>query len=176
MRVICRIFNRSLAGFEAVLLALYSHETTARGGQSVSVNVPDLSHPSVYHESKEPSKSDATGLHLTVISPSLEPYGTVRSTRRARIVGVALELYYSKISQMPIRSKMDFCEFCVIWAGLDGSMYPDDEDHTAEVLHSRQISCWVYLTLRTRIIHLIYRYILQNLLKCYKLINFPKIQ
>ncbi|OWM69075.1 uncharacterized protein LOC116210527 [Punica granatum] len=120
--------DRSLAGFEAVLLALYAHETTARGGQSVSVNVPDLSHPSVYHESKEPSKSNATGLHLAVISPSLEPYGTVRSTRRARIIGVALELYYSKISQMPIRSKTDFCEFCEVWAGLDGSIYDDGEE------------------------------------------------
>lgn len=127
------ILDRSLAGFEAVLLALYSHETTARGGESVSVNIPDLSHPSIYHESKEPSKGDATGLQLAVISPSLEPYGTVRSTRRARIVGVALELYYSKISQMPIRSKMDFCDFCVVWAGLDGSMYGDDQDDDAEV-------------------------------------------
>lgn len=41
----------------------------------------------------------------------------MRSTRRARVVGVALELYYSKISQMPVNSKIEFCEFCEIWAG-----------------------------------------------------------
>ncbi|KAK4758188.1 hypothetical protein SAY87_019489 [Trapa incisa] len=115
--------DRCQAGFEAVLLALYSHETTARGGESVSVNLPELSHPSIYHESKDAGKSNATELHLAVISPSLEPYGTVRSTRRARIVGVALELYYSKISHMPIRSKLDLSEFCVVWSGLDGSVY-----------------------------------------------------
>ncbi|OMP04912.1 Hyccin [Corchorus capsularis] len=41
----------------------------------------------------------------------------MRSTKRARIVGVALELYYSKISQLPVTSKIEFCEFCEIWAG-----------------------------------------------------------
>ncbi|XP_050378410.1 uncharacterized protein LOC126795657 [Argentina anserina] len=113
-----------LAGFEAVLLALYAHETTARGGQSVTVSVPDLSHTSLYHETKSAAvKSNATGLNLAVISPSLEPHGTIRSTRRARIVGVALELYYTKIYEMPVESKMDFCEFCMVWAGQDGEMY-----------------------------------------------------
>ncbi|KAJ0084967.1 hypothetical protein Patl1_30133 [Pistacia atlantica] len=111
--------RKPLAGFEAVLLALYAHETTSRAGQSITINIPDLSHPSVYHESKTLTKTNATDLNLAVISPSLEPHGTVRSTRRARIVGVALELYYSKISQMPIGSKVDFCEFCEGWAGLD---------------------------------------------------------
>lgn len=110
-----------------MLLALYAQETNARNGQSVSVDVPDLSHPSVYHESKEPSKSNATDLNLAVISPSLEPYGTVRSTRRARIVGVALELYYSRISEIPVASKIDFCDFCKVWSGVDGEMYDPDE-------------------------------------------------
>ncbi|KAJ7961211.1 Hyccin [Quillaja saponaria] len=116
-----------LAGFEAVLLALYAHETTSRAGQPITVNIPDISHPSLYHESKAPINNNATNLNLAVISPSLEPHGTVRSTKRARIVGVALELYYSKISQMPIGSKIDFCEFCRIWAGQDGKMYKEDE-------------------------------------------------
>lgn len=62
---------------------------------------------------------------MAVISPSLEPHGTVRSTRRARIVGVALELYYTKISEMPIASKIEFCEFCKVWAGQDGEMYKE---------------------------------------------------
>lgn len=81
------------------------------------MKLPDLSNPSVYHESNAPVKNNSTELNIAVISPSLEPHGTVRSTRRARIVGVALELYYSKISVMPLCSKLEFCEFCEIWAG-----------------------------------------------------------
>ncbi|CAI0452279.1 unnamed protein product [Linum tenue] len=111
--------GKTLAGFEAVLLALYAHETTARDGNSVTINIPDISHPSIYHESKiPPSKNNATVLNIAVMSPALEPHGTVRSTRRGRIVGVALELYYSRISQMPKDSKMEFCEFCEKWAGI----------------------------------------------------------
>ncbi|CAI8586607.1 unnamed protein product [Vicia faba] len=121
------------AGFEAVLLALYAYETTSRAGESVTVTIPDMSHPSVYHESKSTiNKNNATELNVSVLSPSLEPHGTVRSTRRARIVGVALELFYSKISQFTIASKIDFCNFCKIWAGEDGDMYKDFEDDDLE--------------------------------------------
>ncbi|CAN1247773.1 fam126a [Linum perenne] len=121
--------GKALAGFEAVLLALYAHETTSREGQSVTVNIPDISHPSIYHEPKlPPSKNNnATVLNIAVISPTLEPHGTVRSTRRARIVGVALELYYSKISQMPQDSKLEFCDFCDKWAGESSSSSTSDE-------------------------------------------------
>ncbi|EXC45156.1 hypothetical protein L484_000433 [Morus notabilis] len=108
---------RPLAGFEAILLALYSHETTSRAGQPVTVNVPDMSHPSLYHESTSPAKNNSTALNLSIVSPTLEPHGAVRSTRRARIVGVALELYFGKIHEMPKSSKIDFCEFCRVWAG-----------------------------------------------------------
>ncbi|CAN8252492.1 unnamed protein product [Cochlearia groenlandica] len=109
------------AGFEAVLLALYAHETTSRAGQAITVNIPDLSHPSIYHESKTPTtKNNSTCLNIAVLSSTLDPHGTVRSTRRARIVGVALELYYSKISKMPRESKLNFCESCVNWAGQNG--------------------------------------------------------
>ncbi|CAM8902555.1 unnamed protein product [Rhodiola kirilowii] len=115
---LCRDAKRKpQAGFEAVLLALYAHETTSRNGQAVTMNVPDLSHPSLYHETKTTSKNNSTCLNLAVVSPSLEPHGTVRSTRRARIVGVALELYFSRISHMPNSSKLEFCEFCTIWSG-----------------------------------------------------------
>ncbi|OIW16256.1 hypothetical protein TanjilG_18971 [Lupinus angustifolius] len=124
-RIPCR---KPQAGFEAVLLALYAHETTARAGQAVTVSVPDLSQPSVYHESKVVVKNNSTDLNLAVLSPTLEPHGTVRSSRRARIVGVALELFYSKISQIPIEPKIDFCEFCKIWAGQDGDMYKNFEE------------------------------------------------
>ncbi|KAL2525899.1 Hyccin [Abeliophyllum distichum] len=113
--------HKPLAGFEAILLALYANETTSRNGQPVTVSIPDLSHSSIYHETKQTSKNSATELNLAVISPSLEPHGNVRSTRRARIVGIALELYYSKISQIPVGSKIDFCEFCRIWSGHDGT-------------------------------------------------------
>ncbi|MCL7028916.1 hypothetical protein MKW94_015875 [Papaver nudicaule] len=111
--------RKSLAGFEAILLALYAHETTFRGGQPITVNVPDLSHCSIYHETRATGKNNSTELNLAILSPSLEPHGTVRSTKRARIIGVALELYHSRISLMPIASKIEFCEFCVIWAGYE---------------------------------------------------------
>ncbi|PON47333.1 Hyccin [Parasponia andersonii] len=116
--------RRPLAGFEAILLALYAHETSSRAGQPVTVNVPDMSHPSLYHESMTPAKNNATSLNLVVVSPSLEPHGTMRSTRREWIMGVALELYYNKISEMPASSKIEFYEFCVVWAGN----YRDQDD------------------------------------------------
>lgn len=43
----------------------------------------------------------------------------VRSTKRARIVGVALELYYTHIHKIPESSKIQFCQFCRVWAGHD---------------------------------------------------------
>lgn len=114
------------------MLSLYAHETTDRSGQPITVSVPDLSHPSIYHDAKDHLKNNSTKLNLAVISPSLEPYGTVRSTRRARIVGVALELYYSKIRAMPVGSKIVFCEFCEIWSGQDGDLYKDDDEDGQE--------------------------------------------
>ncbi|KAL9223979.1 hypothetical protein vseg_000057 [Gypsophila vaccaria] len=101
-----------------------------------------MSYPSIYHETNNhntsnnnnnntnsnnngnsnnnnnaTSRSSSTDLNIAVVSSSLEPHGTVRSTRRARIVGVALELFYSKIWVMPVQSKLDFCEFFEIWTG-----------------------------------------------------------
>nr|XP_043639952.1 uncharacterized protein LOC122611062 [Erigeron canadensis] len=114
--------RKPLAGFEAVLLAIYAHETASRNGQPITIHIPDLSHPSVYHEGKHSNKSTP---NLAVVSPNLEPQGTIRSTKRAQIIGVALELYHSKIVDMPIQSKIDFCEFCTIWAGEDGDFYKD---------------------------------------------------
>ncbi|KAJ0261293.1 Hyccin [Hirschfeldia incana] len=119
------------AGFEAVLLALYAHETTSRAGQAVTVNIPDLSHPSIYHESKGPSKNNSTCLNIAVVSSTLDPHGTVRSTRRARIVGVALDLYYSEISRMPRESKLDFCGACEKWAGGNGAVVDEEESVVA---------------------------------------------
>ncbi|KAL3630092.1 hypothetical protein CASFOL_023076 [Castilleja foliolosa] len=121
--------HQPLAGFESVFLAIYSHETTARGGQAITASIPDMAHRSVYHEAikQAEAKNGSTELHLAVISPSLEPHGTVRSTRRAKIVGVAMELYYNKIYQIPVESRIEFCHFCKIWSGQDDS---DDVNNT----------------------------------------------
>ncbi|XP_065867717.1 uncharacterized protein [Euphorbia lathyris] len=119
--------RKPLAGFEAVLLALYAYETTTRNGQAITVNIPNLSNSSIYHETKDSTKNMSSELNIAVISPSLEPHGTVRSTRRARIVGVALELYFSKIANIPLDSKIDFCEFCELWAGQDGDVYKEND-------------------------------------------------
>lgn len=56
---------------------------------------------------------------MGVISPPLEPQSAVKSTKRACIVGVALDRYYKDISVMPPQSKIDFCEFAAAWAGQD---------------------------------------------------------
>lgn len=124
--------QKPLAGLEVVLLAFYTYETTIRNGQPISVSVPDLSHTSIYHETKLTSKSSAVELNIAVLSPSLEPHTAVRSTRRARIIGVGLELYFSKISKLPIRSKIELCEFCEIWAGEDGDIYRDSQESSSE--------------------------------------------
>ncbi|KAJ0979113.1 hypothetical protein J5N97_014587 [Dioscorea zingiberensis] len=122
------ISRQPLAGFEAVLLALYAHETTSRAGEPVTITLPNLTNPSVYHEAKPPAKNRPTEEpDVAVLSPALEPHGTVRSTKRARIVGVALELYFNKISLMPLSSKMEFCRFCMAWSG-----YQDILDESKE--------------------------------------------
>ncbi|KAL1534324.1 hypothetical protein AAHA92_30512 [Salvia divinorum] len=113
----------SLAGFEAVLLALYSSEAKARNGKAVTVSIPDLSQPSLYHaprnaKSASPN-SNPTRPSIGILSPPLEPQMAVKSTKRACIVGVALDCYYKQISQMPRWSKLDFCNFAAVWAGVD---------------------------------------------------------
>lgn len=149
--------NKPLPGFESVLLAIYAHETAARNGQAATVSIPDLSHASVYHETKQPAKNASTELHLAVITGSLEPHGTVRSTRRAKIVGVALELYYSRISQIPVGSKLDFCDLCKIWSGQNNSH--DHHDKTpAEARRGRINLAWELLQPIMRILgHCLFR-------------------
>ncbi|PKU79253.1 uncharacterized protein LOC110112334 [Dendrobium catenatum] len=108
----------SLAGFEAVLLALYGSEVKVRSGKPLLISIPDLSQPSLYHT---PSKGSVSAHKPTigVLSPPLEPQIAVKSTKRASIVGIALDCYYRKISLMPSCSKIDFCEFVSSWAGQD---------------------------------------------------------
>jgi hypothetical protein len=49
--------------------------------------------------------------HVEIISPALEPQSTVKSTKRAVIVGVALELFYKRIISMPSKAKLDLCHY-----------------------------------------------------------------
>lgn len=56
----------------------------------------------------------------------------VKSTKRACIVGVALDCYYKQISQMPSWSKLDFCKFVADWAGQDCSCRSDFDDFTVQ--------------------------------------------
>jgi hypothetical protein len=48
---------------------------------------------------------------VEIISPALEPQSTVKSTKRAVIVGVALELFYKRIISMPSKAKLDLCHY-----------------------------------------------------------------
>ncbi|XP_023552230.1 uncharacterized protein LOC111809964 [Cucurbita pepo subsp. pepo] len=112
----------SLAGFEAVLLALYSSEVKSRAGKPVLVSIPDLSQPSLYHSPRNKPDSVAQAQSrpsVGVLSPSLEPQNAVKSTKRACIVGVALDCYYKQISHMPSWSKLEFCRSAASWAGQD---------------------------------------------------------
>ncbi|KAK2986910.1 hypothetical protein RJ640_009053 [Escallonia rubra] len=121
--------SASLAGFEAVLLALYAAETKSRAGKPLLVNIPDLSQPSLYHSPRvnpntrsnpgSTASSNTSRPSVGVLSPPLEPQVAVKSTKRACIVGVALDCYYKQISQMPSWSKLDFCRFAADWAGQD---------------------------------------------------------
>ncbi|CAH9084712.1 unnamed protein product [Cuscuta epithymum] len=122
----------SLSGFEAVLLALYSAETKARAGKPILISLPDLSQPSLYHTPRNPIQSRSTSIQpsVAVLSPPLEPQIAVKSTKRASIVGAALDCYYKQISQMPSWSKVDFCRFAADWAGQDCPCVSElDENH-----------------------------------------------
>ncbi|KAG9451600.1 hypothetical protein H6P81_011565 [Aristolochia fimbriata] len=110
----------SLAGFEAVLLALYACEAKLRNGKPVLISVPDLSQPSLYHAPRVPPPSHKQP-NVAVLSDPLEPQLAVKSTKRACIVAVALDSYYKKISHMPSWSKLDLCEFASAWAGQNCS-------------------------------------------------------
>nr|XP_043620751.1 mucin-5AC [Erigeron canadensis] len=133
----------SLSGFEAVLLAIYSSETKARAGKPVTISIPDLSQPSLYHSprvsnqnsnsssasnygygsKKKVSSSRVTASRpaatVAVVAAPLEPQTAIKSTKRATIVGVALDCYHRQIAQMPAWSKVDFCQFSAGWAGQD---------------------------------------------------------
>ena len=66
----CRAVSRKpLAGFEAVLLALYAHAAAQRGaGQAETVSLPNLANPSPYHDAKVPPKGNPADLDVAVLS------------------------------------------------------------------------------------------------------------
>ncbi|CAI9104000.1 OLC1v1002602C1 [Oldenlandia corymbosa var. corymbosa] len=134
----------SLAGFEAVLLVLYSSEVKARSGKPILISIPDLSQPSLYHNprnnipnkstpsSKSPPQPPPRPVQVGVLSPPLEPQMAVKSTKRAGIVGIALDCYYKQISQMPSWSKLHFCEFAADWAAQDCPCKSDFDDFAVQ--------------------------------------------
>lgn len=134
----------SLAGFEAVLLAIYTAEAKSRAGKPVLVSVPDLSQPSLYHTPRQKISNPNLGKNsVGVLSPPLEPQIAVKSTKRASIVGVALDCYYKQISQMPAWSKLDFCRFVAAWAGRECACERqfDDDDDDSVVSRFSEIRC-----------------------------------
>eukprot|EP00250_Pteridium_aquilinum_P006214 c16178_g1_i1 orf=79-1485(+) len=139
--------DESLAGFEAVLLALYGAEVRARNGCAIMVNIPDLSQPSLYHAPRVPCASPAE-LRLGQLSAPLEPQETIKATKRACVVGVALELFCRKIAIMPQKAKIEACQCALRLARLSCSHeeilddMPDDSStssisgHTEKILDS----------------------------------------
>ncbi|KAK8658418.1 hypothetical protein V6N13_036625 [Hibiscus sabdariffa] len=123
----------SLAGFEAVLVAVYSSEVKSRSGKPLLVQIPDLSQPSLYHTPRNKPADDRSRQSVGILSPPLEPHLAVKSTKRAIIVGTALDCYYKQVSQMPAWSKLEFCTFAAAWAGQNcpcGTKFDrDDHDH-----------------------------------------------
>lgn len=140
--------STSLSGFEAVLLALYAAETKSRGGKPILISIPDLSQPSLYHSPRNPTSaksnsrsSNAQNRPLVgVLSPPLEHQIAVKSTKRACIVGVALDCYYKQISHMPSWSKLDFCKFAADWAGQDCPCVSEFDETDANSENSVEIS------------------------------------
>jgi hypothetical protein len=121
-----------LAGFEAVLLALYSGEVKARGGRPLLLHIPDLAQPSLYHAPRNPLPHDLSpNPFVGQLSAPLEPQAAVKSTKRASIVGVALDLFYRKVAVMPAGPKIDMCHFVQGWAGQNCSCARrfDDQIH-----------------------------------------------
>eukprot|EP01018_Ginkgo_biloba_P038574 Gb_39273 [translate_table: standard] len=120
-RVVAKSVEEPLAGFEAVMLALYTAETKARGGRPLVINIPDLGQPSLYHAPRNPSSNVSPQPFVGQLSAPLEPQVAVKSTKRACIVGVALDLFFRKIASMPSRSKVEICEYAEGWAGQNCS-------------------------------------------------------
>lgn len=126
-----------LAGFEAVLLVLYSGEVKARGGRPLLLHIPDLGQPSLYHAPRNPVPHDLSpNPYVGQLSAPLEPQAAVKSTKRASIVGVALDLFCRKIPLMPGGAKIDICHFVQGWAGQNCACASRFDDQVHDGLHA----------------------------------------
>lgn len=119
--------DESLAGFEAVLLAMYNAETKARNGRPLVVRISDLSQPSLYHVPRIPSNSSVEP-QFGRFSAILEPQDAVRATKRACIVGAALDFFCRRITFMPSESKIEACQCALRWASLSCSKEQESMD------------------------------------------------
>ncbi|CAK9277703.1 unnamed protein product [Sphagnum jensenii] len=133
--------DEPLAGFEAVLLALYATELRARNGAPLLINIPSLSQPSPYHTPHKTSRSSAQLQQVGEVSSALEPQVAIKSTKRASIVGVALELFWRRIVVMPLKAKLDLCHYAKVWA-VQGCSWVNDVDAISKltILPSQSIS------------------------------------
>lgn len=116
--------DESLAGFEAILLAIYNVETKARNGSPLAIRIPDLSQPSLYHAPRIPSNSPGEP-QISRISATLEPQDAVRATKRACIIGAAVDLFCRRIAFMPSEAKLEACQCALRLASL--SCYKEQE-------------------------------------------------
>ncbi|KAL2614090.1 hypothetical protein R1flu_025782 [Riccia fluitans] len=131
----CGNNEESLAGFEAVLLALYTEESKARGGRPLLIHLPNLSQPSLYHTPKPVGRNPGAAQVLQYaqqLCAPLEPQTAVKSTKRAGIVGLALELFCKKISVMPSKAKLEICQHARRWT-LMGCPWASHVDEIAKL-------------------------------------------
>ncbi|KAJ6704504.1 HYCCIN RELATED [Salix viminalis] len=120
---------RSL-GSKLFFFAIYSSEVKSRAGKPVTVQIPHLSHPSLYHTPRNKlHKSQPQAPSVGVLSGPLEAQIAVKSTKRPVIVGVALDCYFKHISQMPAWSKVELCRFAGAWAGQDCACQDKFNEH-----------------------------------------------
>ncbi|KAL3699006.1 hypothetical protein R1sor_017028 [Riccia sorocarpa] len=125
--------DEPLAGFEAVLLALYMEESKVRGGRPLLIHLPNLAQPSLYHTPKPAGRNSGQVHHYAEqLSAPLEPQTAVKSTKRPGIVGLALELFYKKISCMPSKAKLEICHHARRWA-LMGCPWASHVDEIAKL-------------------------------------------
>ncbi|KAG6547061.1 hypothetical protein Mapa_011311 [Marchantia paleacea] len=131
----CGDSDEPLAGFEAVLLALYTEESKARGGRPLLIHLPSLSQPSLYHTPKPASRTSGASQvhqHAEQLCAPLEPQTAVKSTKRAAIVGLALDLFWKKISIMPSKAKLEFCQHARRWTTM-GCSWASQVDEIAKL-------------------------------------------
>ncbi|GKV01431.1 hypothetical protein SLEP1_g13982 [Rubroshorea leprosula] len=136
------------AGFEAILLAFYNSQIQSQNYESRSISLPDLTKPSIYHSPSELKFNQSVRLDKIVeenMSPdtstssrsslgvkSLEPQITIKSTQRPLIVGLAFDCYHQHIAEIPVWSKIDFCEVVAAWAGQCNCSKGNENDNRCE--------------------------------------------